>query len=109
MKRLLVWSTIAALALACGAAQQTREPEAIAKASDVSWEHEIRPLFARSCTPCHAREGEAGLDLATVGAWKSRRADLRRCVVDDKIMPPSGHPFSDADREIVRAWIDATE
>jgi hypothetical protein len=91
------------------AVQHTRETGKKNVRGDGSWEHEIRPLFARSCTPCHFRDGEAGLDLTTVSAWKSRRADLRRCVVDDKIMPPSGHPFSEADREIVRTWIDGNE
>ena len=107
--RLSVCLSIAALALGCGGAQHARERGGIAKGSDVSWEQRIRPLFVRACIPCHLRDGESGLDLTTFAAWKSHRADLRRCVVVDKIMPPSGHPFSAADREIVRAWIDGNQ
>jgi hypothetical protein len=101
MRRLLVGSTIIALALGAGAAKPTP-----ARGADPAWERTIRPLFARACAECHLRDGEAGIDLGTSVAWKSRRADVRRCVVVDKTMPPSGRPFSDADREIVRAWID---
>ncbi|MGH7284885.1 MAG: hypothetical protein ACRELY_25445 [Polyangiaceae bacterium] len=53
------------------------------------------------------REGESGIDLTTVAAWRRRRADIRRCVVVDKVMPPNGHPLPDADREIIRVWLDA--
>jgi hypothetical protein len=109
MSRLLAASAIAVVALGCRAAQHTPARGGIANGGDVSWEQVIRPLFARACTPCHLRDGESGLDLATVSAWKSRRADVRRCVVVDKTMPPFEHPFSDADREIVRAWIDGNE
>ena len=111
MRRLLLCSAFGALALACGAEQQTRERAGIAKRgdADVSWEQAIRPLFARACTPCHVREGESGIDLATSAAWKNRRADVRRCVVVDKTMPPSEHPLSDAERETVRAWIDGID
>ena len=109
MRGLLACWTIGALALGCGAEQHTRERRWIAKEDDVSWEQAIRPLFARACTPCHLREGESGIDLATFAAWKRRRADIRRCVVVDKTMPPSGRPLSDAEREIVRAWIDGNQ
>jgi hypothetical protein len=76
---------------------------------DLSWEQTIRPLFVRACVPCHLREGESGLELTTVAAWQRRRADLRRCVVVDKTMPPFGHALSDAEREIIRVWIDGNE
>ena len=102
MRRLLVPSAVVALALGTGAAEPTP-----AQRSDAMWDRAIRPLFARTCAECHRRDGEAGLDLGTPAAWRSRREDVRRCVVVDRTMPPSGRPFSDADREIVRAWIDA--
>lgn len=106
---LLACSTIAVLALGCGAAEHGRERQRISDREGDSWEQAIRPLFTRACTPCHLKAGESGLDLASVAAWKSRRVDLRRCVVVDKTMPPSGHPFSDADREIIRGWIDGND
>jgi hypothetical protein len=109
MRRLLVCSAIGALALGCGAEQHTRERVGVAKTGDVSWEQAIRPVFARACTPCHLRDGESGTDLATFTAWKRRTVDIRRCVVVDKTMPPFGHPLSDAEREIVRAWIDENQ
>jgi mono/diheme cytochrome c family protein len=101
MRRLLVCGTIAALAFGGGA-----ERRGIAGGGDPSWDEKIRPLFVRTCAECHMRDGEAGLDLASSAAWTRRRADVRRCVVEDKVMPPSGRAFSDADREIVRAWLD---
>ena len=100
---------ISALALACGAEQQTRERGASVNGGDVSWDRAIRPLFARACTPCHLRGGEGGIDLETFAAWNGRRVDIRRCVVVDKTMPPAGHLLSDAEREIVRAWIDGNQ
>ncbi len=100
MRRLLAFSAMVALAFGTGAAEP---PPA---RGDAKWEHTIRPLFTRVCSECHMRDGEAGLDLASAAAWKRRRVDVRRAVVVDKTMPPSGRPFSDADREAVRAWID---
>lgn len=100
---------LAALAFGCGGAQHTREREVIAEERAASWDRAIRPLFARACTPCHLRDGESGLDLSTFAAWQSRGADLNRCVVVDKTMPPPGHPFSDAERERVGEWIDAND
>ncbi len=47
------------------------------------------------------------MELETFTAWKKHEADLRRCVVIDKTMPPNGHPFSEAERDVVRSWIDA--
>jgi cytochrome c5 len=117
-KHLLVGSAIAALVLACGA---TQRPRALAenapavthvlepRARDVAWEQSIRPLFARVCSECHSKGGEAGLDLSTRGAWKRRRADIRRAVVVDETMPPNGHPLSDDEREIIRGWIDGND
>jgi mono/diheme cytochrome c family protein len=101
MGRLLVCSAVVALTLGTGAAQPARVQQ-----SPRSWEHTVRPLFARVCAECHTRDGEAGIDLATAAAWKRRREDVRRAVVVDRTMPPAGRPFSDADREIVRSWID---
>ncbi|MEO8877003.1 MAG: hypothetical protein ABI461_15530 [Polyangiaceae bacterium] len=60
----------------------------------------------RACTPCHLQEGESGIDLTTLAAWKLRRAAVRRSVVEDEIMPPDQRSFTDTDRELVRAWID---
>ncbi len=100
MRRALFASAIVALALGTGAAEPPRaEP-------DASWERTVRPLFARVCAECHTRDGEAGFDLATAAAWKRRRADVRRAVVVDKTMPPSGRPFSDAERDAIRTWLD---
>jgi cytochrome c5 len=117
-KHLLVGSAIAALVLACGATQQPRavaEPapsitHAVdARTRDVAWEKAVRPVFARVCSTCHSKDGEAGLDLTTRVRWERRSADIRRAVVVDKVMPPNGHPLSDDEREAIRGWIDGNE
>ncbi len=105
VRLLVVGSAIAALG--CGSARPPRH--STGTSANDSWEQMIRPLVARDCVPCHLKEGEAGLDLTSSAAWRRHRADVRRCVVIDKTMPPDGHPISDADREMLRAWIDANE
>jgi mono/diheme cytochrome c family protein len=101
MRNVLVASAVVALTLGTGAAPPMGAPQ-----RDESWDHEIRPLFARVCAECHTRDGEAGIDLATPAAWRRRYDDVLRSVVVDKTMPPSGRAFSDADRETVRAWVE---
>jgi mono/diheme cytochrome c family protein len=100
----IVGAAISALVLACGATQHPRE--VLETAPPVAWEQAVRPVFARVCVSCHTKEGEAGLDLSTRGAWKRRSADIRRAVVVDQTMPPNGHPLSDDEREAIRGWID---
>jgi mono/diheme cytochrome c family protein len=102
MRSLLLCAAVVGLTLGTGAAQPARVQQRAP-----SWEHTVRPLFVQVCAECHTRDGEAGIDLATPAAWKRRREDVRRSVVVDRTMPPAGRPFSDADREIIRSWIDA--
>lgn len=81
-----------------------------AKLSTVlSWSDGIQPIFARSCAGCHLPGGVSGTDLSTNDAWISERDEIRDRVVSQRSMPPPGHPLSDADRDAIRAWLDAAQ
>jgi mono/diheme cytochrome c family protein len=69
-----------------------------------SWDEVIGPIFARSCSACHLPDGESGTDLSTPGAWNDERAKIRKRVVDERSMPPQGHPLSEEDRAAIKAW-----
>jgi hypothetical protein len=71
------------------------------------WEQAVQPIFARVCATCHLPRGSSGVDLSTVERWEEKRPLLRRRLVDERSMPPRDHPLDDADREILRAWLDA--
>jgi len=69
-----------------------------------TWTTTLAPIFARVCSACHQPNGSSGTDLSTAEAWESERAAIRERVVLSRTMPPQGHPLSDADREVIRAW-----
>jgi mono/diheme cytochrome c family protein len=73
----------------------------------VTWTSAIAPVFARACASCHLPAGISGIDLSTAAAWQAERAAIDKRVLVDKTMPPEGHPISDADREAIRAWLNA--
>jgi hypothetical protein len=80
----------------------------------VDYQRDVRPLLSRRCFACHgpdtrARKADLRLDRATEGV--SMRELWRRITSDDdddRMPPPSAHqqPWTDAERAIVRAWID---
>ncbi len=69
------------------------------------WEETVRPVFARRCTPCHLPGGTANQDLSTYGSWVSRRAEVRRQVLDLGAMPPNPPPLSADDRAALGRWL----
>lgn len=69
-----------------------------------TWTTTLAPIFARVCSSCHQPNGSSGTDLSTAEAWESERAAIRERVVVTRSMPPQGHPLSDADRDVIRAW-----
>jgi len=73
----------------------------------VTWRSAVAPVFARDCASCHLPDGVSGTDLSTADAWQAKRAAIERRVLVDQTMPPEGHPISDADRETIRAWLNA--
>jgi mono/diheme cytochrome c family protein len=80
---------------------------AAAPGASSTWPSTIAPIFARSCAGCHQANGESGIDLSNARAWEQRRAVIRDRVVVQRSMPPRGHALSDADRDAIRAWLDA--
>jgi hypothetical protein len=75
--------------------------------SAAAWSAVIAPIFARSCSACHLPDGISGTDLSNSAAWETERPHLRERVVEWRSMPPQGHPLSDADREVLRKWLEA--
>ncbi len=96
------------LALAAGCPVPPDEP------APPTWQDDIRPLFARSCVPCHTPGGQAPFPLTTydeVAAF----GPVVRSVVLERSMPPWGHDedcrpalgslwLSDEDVALVDAW-----
>jgi cytochrome c553 len=89
----------------------------------ISFEKDVRPILANVCWDCHGGDTqEAGLrldrkDLALQGgdggrviipgnSAESRLIEFVAGLNPDKIMPPDGDRLSDAEVEILRAWID---
>jgi hypothetical protein len=69
------------------------------------WEEDVQPIYLESCTPCHQPGGSAGADLSTYGAWVARRDRIKVKVVDEKSMPPTGIPFTEAERTAITKWV----
>jgi hypothetical protein len=67
------------------------------------WQATVRPIYAHTCSACHARHGTAGIDLSTYDAWVQRRARIYDRVVVRKDMPQGG-TLPDADVGAVAAW-----
>jgi hypothetical protein len=74
-----------------------------------NWRTDVAPVFARACASCHLPEGPAGVDLSTQTAWDAHRAVLKRRVIEARTMPPRGHELSDADRDVLRHWLERAE
>jgi hypothetical protein len=70
------------------------------------WEQAVAPVFARACAECHRPGGSAGIDLSSLESWEARRGLLRERLIAKRSMPPAGHALDEADREILRTWLD---
>ncbi|WP_437673985.1 c-type cytochrome [Sorangium sp. So ce131] len=71
-----------------------------------AWD-DLEPVFARACARCHGPRGEGGVDLSTRAAWTALRDAIGRRVIDERTMPPPGHPLSEADRARIRAFVES--
>jgi cytochrome c5 len=82
---------------------------AVAGVGGPPWDATVAPVFRRACEGCHRAGGEAGIALGTREAWEKRRDKIRaRVLVDRTMPPPGGRPLADADRDAIRAWLDAS-
>lgn len=89
----------------------------VVAAAPVTWHNQIARFVQANCLECH-RPGEAApFALETYDQVRARKGMIAS-VLEDKIMPPwfavpaDGHwrndrTISDADRQMVNAWIDA--
>ncbi|MDO9016476.1 MAG: hypothetical protein Q8S73_17080 [Deltaproteobacteria bacterium] len=70
------------------------------------WEQEVRPVFARRCTPCHLPGGTANINLSRYQFWVDETAGIRRAVVDMRRMPPPPAMLTDEERAAIVRWLD---
>lgn len=71
------------------------------------WEREVRPIFARRCTPCHLPGGTANIPLSRYAYWDEERDALRRAVVAERRMPPPPSPLTEEERATIARWLNA--
>jgi mono/diheme cytochrome c family protein len=64
----------------------------------------LRPVFERACAVCHGSRPPSGIDLTTASAWESRRAVVRRRVIEERDMPPPGHELDEAGCKAIDEW-----
>lgn len=69
------------------------------------WRAQVRPVFARVCSSCHARGGSSGIDLSSYKAWASHLAPVEDRVLVKKNMP-TNQTLSGTDYQTVRTWVD---
>ena len=104
-----------------GRSEEAGEIPEAARRQIAQFEREIQPLFAERCTGCHGGNSpQSGLDLRTLASLLrggdngpvilegfSDKSILIRQLVRGA-MPPEGvgKPLSEAEVELIRAWID---
>ncbi len=71
-----------------------------------AWEEQIRPIYARRCTPCHLPGGTAGIDFSTYRGWVNRAADIRTQAIVRRLMPPMPMMTTEMERATISAWLD---
>lgn len=71
------------------------------------WEQEVRPVFARRCTPCHLPGGTANIDLTRYRYWVDEASAIRRAVVAMQRMPPPPATLSAEERAAIARWLDS--
>ncbi|MDX2031530.1 MAG: DUF1553 domain-containing protein [Blastocatellia bacterium] len=95
-----------------------------APAAQISFERQIRPIFAARCVGCHGekkqsgglrldakapalRGGQSGPAIVPGRAAESRLMQRVAAANDDERMPPAGERLAAAEVALLRAWIDA--
>ncbi len=118
---LLIFMSVAFL-LATSTATATEE--VVVPDAKISFEKDVRPILQAACFHCHGEEAElgGGLDLrqrrfllqggdsgpGIVPGDPENSVLLERIVAGD--MPPqgSGHPLTDQQQQVIRAWLQAS-
>ncbi|MDB4928771.1 MAG: hypothetical protein JWM10_1255 [Myxococcaceae bacterium] len=70
------------------------------------WEQEVRPVFARRCTPCHLPGGTANFPLSRYRSWVDQTVNLRRAVLEQQRMPPPPATLTAEERSAIARWLD---
>ncbi len=69
------------------------------------WQEEVRPVFARRCTPCHLPGGTANINLSRYQFWVDETAVIERAVVMQR-MPPPPATLTDDERAALMRWLN---
>jgi hypothetical protein len=118
--RLVKISLLAAAACALAAVAASSHQAS----AQISFERDIKPLFAARCLPCHneqrrsgglrldarafaLRGGQSGAAVVPGQAAESRLLARVAAENDDERMPPTGERLSAAEVALLKAWIDA--
>ncbi|MDQ3010205.1 MAG: PSD1 and planctomycete cytochrome C domain-containing protein [Acidobacteriota bacterium] len=92
--------------------------------AQVSFDRDIRPIFAERCLSCHGekkqsgglrldakafamRGGQNGPVIVASKALESRLYQRIAAKNDDEVMPPTGKRLSQAQVALIKSWIDA--
>jgi hypothetical protein len=70
------------------------------------WEQEVRPVFARRCTPCHLPGGTANFPLSRYRSWVDQTVNVRRAVLEQQRMPPPPATLTADERAAIARWLD---
>ena len=68
---------------------------------------QIQPVVAQRCAPCHSGASPPlGIRFETQAEIEARASDIERQAVQTKVMPPGNATgMTDAERELLGAWI----
>jgi Heavy metal binding domain len=103
---------IAAIGIVCGWDWRVRAHPRIA--TNLTWQSDIRPLFARHCDACHT--ATTTIPLTTYPDARPWMRAIREEVLERRMPPARGrpgiddgvddHPLSPMERDLIIAWID---
>lgn len=69
---------------------------------------DVRPIIMKRCTSCHTGQIESLPNFSKYEVAFAYKAKIMKRVVTDKNMPPgNGTGMTDAERALVKKWIDA--
>jgi mono/diheme cytochrome c family protein len=130
MKTKIIKTTLLLAAFTCfalapvGAAKRVLVPAPALPLQRISFDRDIRPIFAARCLNCHGenkqngglrldakalamRGGRSGPVIVAGDASGSRLYQRVAAQDDDERMPPVGERLSAAETALIKAWIDA--
>ena len=75
--------------------------------ADISYKKDVTPIFKKHCSECHNKSAWPDKNWMDYEIAKNNSEKINKRVVIDKNMPPGNFTgMSDAEREIVKKWID---